>query len=226
MTQDTGALLKEKTLRALCTGYFRALLVVFIIALIRYSFAATYPIVEPDLLEEIEARIPEAIERFKQKLPELMEKLKNYRPKDIIRLSPARKNYSYTVSITYTLPYDIPKVDENGKVVGVLYPKGYTFNPLDYIHLDLPTLVVFNGKRKPEIEWVKKHWINKPNIMLIITEGSWHKLSNQLERPVFYLTSQMIRILNLKHTISVVYRDRKNRSLMRVDVYSVKAYPK
>lgn len=210
-------------LKALRTGYFRALLVVFILAWIPYSFAATYPIAEPDLLEEIEARIPEAIERFKQKLPELMEKLKNYRLKEIIRLSPARKNYSYTVAITYTLPYDIPKVDENGKVVGVLYPKGYTFNPLDYIYQDPPTLVIFNGKRKVEVEWVKKHWISKPGVMLIVTEGSWHELINQLERPVFYLTSQMKKVLKLKHTISVVYRDRKNKSLMRVNVYSVKA---
>ncbi|RKX68132.1 MAG: hypothetical protein DRP41_00145 [Thermodesulfobacteriota bacterium] len=183
--------------------------------------AATYPIAEPDLLEEIKNRTPAAVEELKKKIPELKEKVKNYRPRDIVNLPPADKDYSYTVALTYTLPFDIPRVDRNGKVTGILYPKGYTFNPLDYVISDPPTLVVFNGERKEEVEWVKKNWLNKSNTMLIITNGSWFDLDNELEKPVFYLPRLMKEKLKLKHTISVVYRDKEKRSLMRVDVHHI-----
>jgi len=82
--------------------------------------------------------------------------------------------------------------------------------------------VVFNGERKEEVEWVKKNWLNKSNTMLIITNGSWFDLDNELEKPVFYLPRLMKERLKLKHTISVVYRDKERRSLMRVDVHGIK----
>ena len=58
--------------------------------------------------------------------------------------------------------------------------------------------------------------------MLIITNGSWFDLDNELEKPVFYLPRLMKERLKLKHTISVVYRDKEKRSLMRVDVHAIK----
>jgi len=195
------------------------------IAIVLFSVpihATTYPIAEPDLLEEVKGRIPQAIEELKKKIPELREKVKNYVPPDTVSLPPAERDYSYTVALSYTLPFDIPRVDRNGNVIGILYPRGYSFNPLDYIGFDPPTLIVFNGDRREEVEWVRKNWLNKPNSMLIITEGKWLDLDKQLGRPVFYLPRVMAERLRLKYTISVIYRDRKNRSLMRIDVHSIK----
>ena len=54
-------------------------------------------------------------------------------------MQPARKERTFLVDMTYTLDRDI--ADEKGNVV---YPKGYTFNPLDYITYP-GTLVILDG---------------------------------------------------------------------------------
>jgi len=184
--------------------------------------AKTYPIAEPDFLSEVHRRAEWYIHnQWQQDRERLLEKIKHYKPEKLIHLKPAPKDYSYTVKLTYTLPYDIPRVDKQGRVVGILYPKGYTFNPLDYISADPPTLVIFNGCRKAEVEWVKRHWLNRANVMLLITDGDWFALDNELKRPVFFLPPVIAEKLRLKHTAAVVYRDSDNKSLLRVEVYSI-----
>ena len=85
-----------------------------------------YPVVEPDALAEIRtaaARVDwEKIIDGQQKLA----MIKNFRPRDLHPLPAAKADKSFLVDMTYTLDADIP--DGKG---GVLYPKGFTFNPLD-----------------------------------------------------------------------------------------------
>lgn len=178
----------------------------------------TYKIVEPDAATEIQHKLSKVdIERVRA---ELERKYKNYRPEDWKSLPPATKNYSYLVDMTYTLERDIPEVDQNGKIIRIIYPKGYQFNPLEYLPADPPPLVIFNGSIAKEREWVKKNYKENMNVMLVATEGDILKISKELGRPVFYLKSIMAEKLNLKNTISVVHRDNK---YMRVDVYAVKS---
>jgi len=181
--------------------------------------AATYPIAEPDLLAEMEARAgdPHVLEKLRDALAE---RAAHYRPWSLVDLPEASRNDSYLVDMTYTLPFDVPKVDKDGRVVGVLYPRGYTFNPLDYIKADPPVLVVFNGESEKEIKWVQR-WLSRPHppVYLLITKGDWVELSKRLRKRVFYLTPLIRDRLRLKATISVVYRDPRQRRFMRVDVY-------
>jgi len=52
-----------------------------------------------------------------------------------------------TVDMTYTTEFDVP--DGRGNI---LYPKGYVFNPLEYVYL--PNMLVFiNGGKKDQVEW-------------------------------------------------------------------------
>jgi len=181
--------------------------------------AATYPIAEPDLLKEMEARAkdPRVLEKLREALAE---KARSYRPMELVDLPETSRNESYLVDMTYTLPFDVPKVDKDGRVVGVLYPKGYTFNPLDYVEADPPVLLIFNGENEKEIRWVEK-WLSSshPPAYLLITRGDWIKLSRRLKRRVFYLTPLIRERLHLRATISVVRRDPVRRRFMRVDVY-------
>ncbi|RJP54071.1 MAG: hypothetical protein C4583_03515, partial [Anaerolineaceae bacterium] len=83
-----------------------------------------YPVVESDALAEIrEAAVQvdweKAIERQKK-----LAMIKNFRPRDLHPLPAAKADRSFLVDMTYTLDSNIP--DGKG---GVLYPKGFTFNP-------------------------------------------------------------------------------------------------
>lgn len=85
-----------------------------------------YPVVEPDALAEIKeaaARVDweKAIDQRK-KLP----MIKNFKPGDLHPLPAATAARSFLVDMTYTLDADIP--DGKG---GVLYPRGFSFNPLN-----------------------------------------------------------------------------------------------
>ena len=181
------------------------------------SMSATYPISEPDLLVEIRERAKHFdYSAIRKKFEELYE---HYKPKEIVQLPPAKGSYSYLVDMTYELPFDIPRVDRNGRIVGILYPKGFKFNPLKYIPVDPPVLIVFNGSRKEEVGWVEKHFKDFPAYhKLIITDGNWQKLTKKFKEQVYFLTPRIKERLNLKETISVV---RREGNYMKVKVIAV-----
>jgi hypothetical protein len=54
--------------------------------------------------------------------------------------------------------------------------------------------------------------------MFLITKGNFTKLAEEMGRPVYYLKDIIAEKLNLRNTVSVVYREKNN---MRVDVYAV-----
>lgn len=188
------------------------------------GFATTYEIAEPDLLTEIEENAKNIDYTKIQKETQLA--LNNYVPKNITYLPPAKKNYTYLVDMTYTLPFDVPEVDQNGNVIGILYPKGYKFNPLDYVPFTLPTLVVFSAEKKREIKWVREKYGNSTNTYFLTTCGdikTIEKLMNELKIPIYYLTKNVKNRLKLRNTISVVCRDGQ---YMRVNVYYIQKPPK
>ena len=168
-----------------------------------------YPIIEKDALEEIEERARGMDwgayldpERWK-------EKIRNYRPPDLRTLSPAESDTSFLVDMTYTLEFDIP--DGKG---GILYPRGFTFNPLEYVPFSL-TIVVLDGTREEEVSWfVESEFSSRPDTMVLITDGSWYEISKRLKRPVFYLTLPIAERLSLRHTPSVV--TKKDTRFMEV----------
>ena len=181
------------------------------------SLSATYPVKEPDLLTEIRERMKHInYSAIRKRFEELY---KHYKPKEIVQLPPAKRSYSYLVDMTYELPFDVPKVDRNGRIVGILYPKGFRFNPLRYIPVDPPVLIVFNGNSKEEVKWVKKHIKSFPAYhKLIITDGNWQELTKKFKEQIYFLTPGIKERLNLKETISVVIREG---DYMRVKVIAV-----
>ncbi len=180
------------------------------------QYGTTCKIHENDAMQEIMEKA-QAIDKGKL-LKDLEHKFRNYRPKDLVSLDPAHKSYSYRVDPTYTLAYDIPRVDSSGKIIGVLYPKGYQFNPLDYLKTDPRTMVIFNGDSPKELKWVNYYYKGKP-VAFLMTQGDWGKVSQNLGTQVYYLKKDIAERLKLKNTVSIVYRQGRN---MRVDVYALK----
>ncbi|WBO21753.1 conjugal transfer protein TraW [Sphingomonas abietis] len=99
----------------------------------RATIGRTYPIAEPDALSEIEAKVAT--------LPKDMSA--NYGPRSkwsalkAAALPSASADRTRTVVPFYTLDFDLKLPDGR-----VLYPKGFTFNPLTYVKLPQRIVVV------------------------------------------------------------------------------------
>ncbi|WP_022846775.1 TrbC family F-type conjugative pilus assembly protein [Desulfurobacterium sp. TC5-1] len=174
-----------------------------------------YPIKEKDLISEIEKRANRIDKNALIK--KMQKKIYSWQPTDLPVLPAARKKRVYTFVPVYTLKRSIPRV-KNGRVIGVLYPAGYTFNPLRYIS-SLPTVVFFNGNRKEEVEWVKKH-LNDFNsdTLFCTTSGLAWKLGQKLGCRVYYATKDMVEKFHVKETVSVC---RKKGETIEVTVVPV-----
>ena len=165
----------------------------------------TYPIAEADALQEIQSKAASIDWQKVIQSPENLEKLRNFKPKDIPKLPRAIDDRTFLVDMTYTLEFDIP----NGKG-GILYPTGYTFNPLDY--MDYPrTLVVFDAADPEQVEWVgRSDFARDINARLLITDGTYFEIRTRLDRHVYFAMPTIIKRLQLQAVPSVI-RQKGNK---------------
>lgn len=178
-------------------------------------FGATYPIEEKDAYRELKlkaASVDLTKHINKKKLANQVEK---FRPSDIAQVKdipPAHKDASYLVDMTYTLAHDIP--DGQG---GILYPAGYSFNPLDYIMYP-NTLVIINGLSPKQLVWFRNcEHFKDYRVKLLITDGSYRELARSLKRPVYYTSKKIVDVFQVKAVPSVI---RQKGNMMEVtEVY-------
>ncbi|ADD67357.1 putative cytoplasmic protein [Denitrovibrio acetiphilus DSM 12809] len=182
------------------------------------TFGTTYGIAEKDIITEIEKRASET--DWQRKFEAEKDRLRKEAGMASMSLPPADKDRSYYVDMTYTLDKDIPKVDTTGKIIGVLYSKGFTYNPLDYADIT-ETYVILNGKREAELQWFSKYYKDDYRAYPLITEGDAFEVAEKLGRGVFKLDSQFRERFSIENTVSVIYEDF-SRKMMRVDVIKVK----
>ena len=172
------------------------------------AIGRTYPIVEPDLVEEIKAAIDY------EKLAKVMaEQRRNYQAKDIHALPTVKRDRTFLVDMTYTLDHDIP--GENGQI---MYRRGINWNPLDYVSLQGP-LVVINSEDEKQVEWFLKSPYNKNRqVKLLISAGFAAPLMKQLDRPVFYLTKTIADRLQLAAAPCVITQNGKKMMVQEVKI--------
>ncbi len=191
----------------------------------------TYPIAEPDLLVEAHAKA-EKLMHNKAYLSQLREKLKyktlHYVSPRVEYLPPSKKSFSYKYDVVYTLPFDIPRVDKNGKVIGILYPKGFTFHVMRYIPY-MPTLVVFDIKNPLEREWVEKKYKDNYEVMLLSVSGDAQDLINmakKMKRPIYFDLKGLDKRLNIRYTVSIVSKDKFDPDLVDIKVVGLEEIKK
>ena len=178
------------------------------------TFGAMYPIAEPDALAEMKAKAARVDWKKYLDREKLTRRVREYRPKDLERLPAAGRDRTFLADMTYTLDMDIP--DGKG---GILYPKGYTFNPLDFVTLDR-TLVIIDGSDARQVEWFRKSaWRGDVKAMLLLTGGNWYKVQEKLKRPVFYAEKRMVAKLGLKAVPAVAVQKGRN---MEVREYGIR----
>ena len=164
------------------------------------SVGKTYPIAEPDFLKEVEARAAQVDVRKHVDPEKFKKKIKDYRPPNLVNLPRAAQARTFQVDMTYVLEMDIP--DGKG---GILYPKGYTYNPMDYLMAPVPQLVVINGEDREQVEWYKQSAYSRDrSVRLLLSAGNYYELGEQLQRPVFYLMKPVAEKFRLQAVPCVI----------------------
>lgn len=169
----------------------------------------TYPIAEPDMLAELQGQVAKNNHARKQ----WHEQIKTYQPADLHNLPRATTDRTFQVDMTYTLNRDL--TDADGKLI---YPKGYSFNPLDYINFP-GGIVVIDGADPEQVAWFKQTpYAENHQMKLLITDGLAPELIQTLQRPVFYLTEDIAKRLQLKAVPSLIFQREKRMHVQEINL--------
>jgi conjugal transfer pilus assembly protein TraW len=158
-----------------------------------WTMGDVYPFAEKDMLEDIQEHVRNNESTIKKRLEEQRTKMKKqskeWKPNNMQTLAPALKNKTFWPDMNYTTTEVIR--DHNGKV---LYPKGFTFNPLKYLPPMQNKLVVIDATDPEQLVWIKDQNItNNMNYKILISDGKAIELSEQLKQPIFYLLPSIKR---------------------------------
>ena len=163
------------------------------------TVGTTYPVIEQDVVEQLKER---AVYKSNEEQRRLLGQLEKYQPSDMHSLPRAKVDRSFPVDMTYTLEHDLR--DNEGKII---YPRGFTFNPLDYVPFS-EGLVIIDGDDPEQVEWfLKSPYARNHRARLLITGGYAYELSKKLHRAVYYLTDLMAKRLQLAAVPAVVVRE-------------------
>ena len=124
----------------------------------------------------------------------------NYKPRNLsIKITPAKKDEIYYPDPSYTLNMDIK--DANGKVI---YPKGYTFNPLHYMTLH-SQYIFFDYTNKEQVAWIKKNKYDKDMTKkLILVNGNVFQARKEFGINIFYASDILLKRFDITHSPSIV----------------------
>ncbi len=128
-----------------------------------------YPIAEQDMLLTIEQRL-KALEESGELARIEKDAKARYRAyverPEGVHLPRAKKNRTYYVDPSLTVPYDIR--DHEGRII---HPAGTTVNPLDYITLS-KRLLFFDGDDPKQVKWARSVIDRDPlRVKPILTNG-------------------------------------------------------
>jgi conjugal transfer pilus assembly protein TraW len=173
-----------------------------------------YPIAEPDMLEQIEARL-RAMERSGE-LQRLMREGQErgvrsaQYPKPVDGVGRAMANRSYTFDPSVRVPRDV--TDDNGRV---LVKAGTVVNPLDYVAM-AKWLVFFDGRDAGQVALAHRlgeqyGWAIKP----ILVAGGPLDVSRRWKRQVYFDQGGfLVQRLGIRNVPALVTQQGK---VLRID---------
>ena len=175
---------------------------------------AVYPIAERDALEEIEERVRGVNweKKFSAASPQA------YRPAQPAQLPLAQRERVFLLDPSYRLERDLR--DGDGRV---LYPAGYTFNPLDYLP-EVPTLVVIDGENPGHLAWLEQLPLlgEEAKALVLLTRGDYEAIGARLGRRVFYIDRLMVERLSLSAIPCVVRRKARYLEVQEIVLESTR----
>ena len=167
----------------------------------------TSAVVETDLAEALRQRaVSVDVERLRSAQA-------RYQPANLQALPRATKDATTMVDLTHTLEQDL--IDTQGTI---LYPRGLTFNPLQYVSLS-GALVVIDGSDPEQVAWFKgSPYGSNRRALLLLSGGLAAPLRDELRRPVAYLTEDIARRLQLRAVPSVVMEQDQHLTVREVRI--------
>ena len=163
----------------------------------------TSPVIETDLVDELRQRV-RLID-----MEQVRQTQERYQPANLHALPRATKDTTTRVDLTHTLEQDL--VDAQGTI---LYPAGFTFNPLRYVSLS-GALVIIDGSDPEQVAWFKgSPYVKNHRALLLLSGGLASSLRDELGRPVAYLTEDIAQRLQVQAVPSVVV-ERDNQLMIR-----------
>lgn len=179
----------------------------------------TYEIVEQDLLEEIENRAAAVDWAKALEVDKMEEKIKNFQPEGMQRLPRAIIQREYEVDPTYVLEFDIPHPYYPGEI---LYPKGFTFNPLDYQPFT-SIIVILNAADPDQVAWFDESpYLNDMRTRVLLSDGNYYAMMERWERPIYYLFEAHAQRLKVSYVPAVIMQ--KNNMLHVTEYYLEPGY--
>lgn len=157
------------------------------------TIGRTWPITEPDAMAEIEARtghVPDMASRFGPR--------SGWSAMKAASLAPASADRRRTLVPFYTVEEDIRLPDGR-----VLYPKGFTFNPLEYVSLPQRLVIV----RPRDLHWAMAR--ARLTDFVLLTAGDAIDLSEKAGRPLFILEQRVKDRLGLTVAPVIVAQEGK-----------------
>lgn len=172
-----------------------------------------YPIAEKDCLNEIREKAKKL--DWEKIRDESIEMAKNYKPENLVKLPKATQDRTFLVDMSYTLGNDIP--DKDGKII---YPKGYRFNPLEYIDYPIK-LVVIDGSDSDQVAWFRNSPYAKDyHVRLLITDGYHIELREKLNRPIYYAHRLIVERLQLDRLPCIVIQKGVHMEVKEIAIIS------
>ena len=164
----------------------------------------TYPIVEQDITKELQQKATTI------NIDALFNTHNRYQPTNLHPLPRAANDRVFAVGLTHTLDHDVK--DSQGNL---LYPQGFSFDPLQYVGLSCG-LVVIDGSDPEQIEWFKMSpYFQNQRAILLLSGGYAAEVKQELKRPVYYLTHDIAARLQLTAAPSVVVEQDNNKLTVR-----------
>jgi len=158
------------------------------------TIGRTYPIAEPDALAEIEAKVA----TLPQDMSARFGPRNHWSALKAAALPAAMADRTRTVVPFYTLDFDLKLPDGR-----VLYPKGFTFNPLTYVKLPQRIMVV----HPRDLAWALK--TARPSDFILLAalgadNGDAIALSEKTGRAIYILQDQVRERLGLQSAPVIV----------------------
>ena len=167
----------------------------------------TSAVIESDLVDELRQRAVSV------DVEQLRHAQAGYQPANLHALPRATKDTTTMVDLTHTLEQDL--VDAQGTI---LYPRGFTFNPLRYVSLT-GALVVIDGSDPEQVAWFKgSPYGSNRRALLLLSGGLAAALRDELRRPVAYLTEDIAQRLQLRAVPSVVMEQDQHLTVREVRI--------
>lgn len=171
----------------------------------------TFPVIEPDLLSTIEARLKRAeasgeLARTNAMFAKRVE-AKVRRPPSVAGITPAREARSWDFDPSVTLERDI--LDQKGNLIGAA---GQRVNPLDFVAIR-QDLVFVDGDDADQLAWATARYTDLKAKIIFVNGSPIEEMTKRRRRFYFDQEGKLTGRFGIRHTPAIV---SQNGRVMRV----------